>query len=485
MAKVTIPFGGITRDTPLYGKAGMNLIQDMIPLSGNALGPSRNYAVLGNALADRVSGVASGQSSAGAYFIYAGTKTKLYEADSTYTFTDQSVGGGYTLGDADYWEIFFFERTSKVIATWIGQAVQSMTIGLGTSSAFSAMITSTEKPKAKHGAIVGQFVVLGNINSTADGLRPTRIHWSAFGDETDFLPSAATQCDYEDLATGGGVQRIIGGTEYGLIFQEEMVRTMRYVGGQVIFSIQPINYAPGTSIPRSVLWHEGIVYYISQTGFVALDGLNVRYIGKDKIDKYFFDTFSSHSYAPSFFHVAADPQRKIIWWAFPDSAVAYASTYLGYKYDEDRWVRLAGPNTESMGWIRNSTFDPILASFDTSHRICSFAGTGVQACGIIETGALQPQAGRRWQLNNVRVIGDNRELALNADIGVSVRSWDRPDQAVLPSYSTSVPRNISGLNPVRIAGNYLQIRCSISVSPTGLGARYQGLELDYELLGDR
>lgn len=489
MAKLTIPFGSFARDTPEYEKQGSSrTIQDMIPLPGGALGPSKNFSALGaSTLADRPTAIVSGQRSASAYYIYCGTKTKLYEADSTYAFTDQSIGGGYSLTDYDSWEIFFFDRSQKVIATWLGQAVQSMTIGAGSTSAFANMITSTEKPKAKHGAVIGQFVVLGNINSTADGKKPTRVHWSAFGDETDFQPSAGTQCDYEDLPNGGQVQRIIGGNEYGLIFQEELVRTMRYVGGQVIFDMRPINYAPGTSIPRSVIAHEGVVYYISPSGFIALDGLNVRYIGRNRVDKYFLqDTFVQSQFSPNIVSVAADSRRKIIWWAYSTSAgVAWADVWLGYKYDEDRWVALTGPSVTCLGSVRVGIFDPVLVGFNTAHQLQEFQATLPFAAGVIETGALSPAPGRRWQLNGVRLLGDNAGTGLNADVNISVRPLDRLDPATMPAYSTAVPRNSFGLNPVRIAGMYMQIRASISVSTTGLAARYQGFELDYELLGRR
>jgi hypothetical protein len=486
MAKLTLPFAGIARDMPNYAKPGMQTVKNLIPLPGNALGPYRQLSPLSAAIDTlRVNTLMSAQSSGGLYYVYAGTRSKLLEGDSAWTFTDQSDGGGYNLGLGDSWEIFAFERSRKVIAINGASAIKSLTIGAGASANFATMITSTEKPNARHGAIIGQFVVLGRVTSTADGYRSTRIHWSAFGDETDFQPSAATQCDYEDLANGGQVNKIVGGNEYGVVFQEEMVRTLRYVGGQTIFDIRPINYAPGTSIPRSVVAHEGVIYYISPIGFIALDGLNPKRIGADKVDSYFFSTFFNSGNADNYVSAAPDAQRKIIWWAYPTTSSSFADKMLGYKYDEGRWVEwVPEQNIETLAFIRNSIFDPILVAAGVDHKVSSFTASTTLP-GVIETGAIQPVPGRRWQLNNVRVIGDNQGAGLAADINVSVRPMNRPDDATMASYSTAVPRNVHGLNPVRIAGNYLQLQCSISVSPTGSTARYQGLELDYELLGDR
>ena len=131
------------------------------------------------------------------------------------------------------------------------------------------MITSTLTPKAKRVGIIGRFVVLGFTNDATDGEKTNRVWWSGIEDETDFDPSAATQCDFEDLASGGVVQKIIGGNEYGLIFQNNMVRTMRYTGPGPIFELMPLNYAPGTPIPNSVIAQGKCLLYLGRRVHVA------------------------------------------------------------------------------------------------------------------------------------------------------------------------------------------------------------------------
>lgn len=494
MTKLVLPLAGMSPDTPEYAKPGMKLVRNMIPLSGGAFGQSRRFAAASaTSLGARVTALTSVFTSSG-YVRFAGTGGSIFmgPADVT-TFAAKSTGHSIT-GNA-WWAFAAFERNRKMIAVPVdgSEAAPSVAILSKTytsaSASFSVMISSTEQPKAKCVGIIGQFVVLGNITSTADGYRPTRVHWSAFGDETDFDPDAATQCDFEDLGEGGPVLAITSGTEHGLIFQRNRVCTMRYVGGTTIFDIRPIAYAPGLKYARSVVAHEGVVYYISDVGFMAIEGLSVKRIGADKIDKYFADQgmFNNVNVAG-----APDPARKIVWWMHSVSSNDYADNLLGYKYDSGDWVELV-PNVpiEAMGYIFSSGDAPFLGVFNTTHQLGELASTTAADVGVIETGAIQPVVGKRWQLNGVRFIGDvggRTDTALSPDIQVSIRAMDRPDPpgALLPSYSTAVPQNVHGWNPVRVAGNYLQIRASISTSSAvSFPHRWQALELDYEVLGDR
>lgn len=478
-------------DTPEYAKPGMKLVRNMIPLPGGAFGQSPQFfAASATSLGARVTTIASVFTLDG-YVRFAGTGGSIFmgPADVT-TFTAKSTGHSIT-GNA-WWQFAFFERNKRVIAVPAiggGQGPAAAILSknyTSVSASFSLMITSTEKPEAGCVGIVGQFVVLGNIFSTADGDAPTRVHWSAFGNERDFDPDAATQCDYEDLTEGGPVLAIVSGTEYGLIFQAQRVCTMRYVGGQTIFDIRPVNYAPGLKYARSVVPHEGSVYYIAHSGFMALEGLSPRRIGNEKVDNYFADQGSFNDVNVV---GAPDPLRKIIWWMHPTSSDVSAEKMLGYKYDTGDWVEcIPSVPLETIGYAHSAGDIGTFFVFNTTHQLGQLGSTTGADVGVIETGAIQPVVGKRWQLNGVRLIGDagRTDGTTAPDVIVSVRPLDRPDQASFPSYATGVPQNGMGWNPVRVAGNYLQIKASISTSSiTGFKHRWQALELDYEVLGDR
>ena len=499
MPELTMPFGQLMADDPAFRNAGVTRAVNLVPRE-KSFGPLRMLSPISDALDSRCLGAISARDASDNVYVYAGDASKLYESVNN-AFTDESKGGGYSTAVTDSWEFAVFETSRKVIATNYTDAVQSITIGGGSGGAFADMITSTNTPKAKHLGIVGPFVVLAYTNDSTDGERPNRVWWSAIRDEADFDPDSATQCDYDDLASGGTCQKVIGGTEYGLIFQQQMVRTMRYVGGGTIFDLLPLNFAPGTSIPNGVIAYKGNVFYIADSGFVALRGTQVQHIGTQRVDRFFLDQFDPQN--RRYLSAGIDPVNKIVAWAFPgEGSSDLPNRLLMCHYDTLKWTEAEIDtelliSTETQGYTLDaldaigtdiddaSVFDESLDSekwkggafrfgaFDQLHRLNFFNGPTLGA--TIETGDLQPVSGLRWQIDGVFPLVDG------GDIRVSVASRERLQDAV--SYGQTAEMNVNGMCPLRAEGRYQRLRVSLSSSTCWSHA--QGLTIPWTERGMR
>ncbi len=501
MSLITIPFGKLLPDRAAFRNPGVLTAKNVVPHEPGSYGALRELQPVSNALSTRCFGAVSARDASNNVYVYAGDAAKLYELNGG-TFSDQSFSGGYTLATDDVWEFAIWDKTKRVIATNYADPVQFIGIGLGSSTSFSALFTSTAKPKAKHLAIVGNFLVLGNTNDATDGIRPTRVWWGAFGDETDMDPDSATQCDFEDLATGGWVQRVVGGNEYGLIFQADMVRTMRYVGGNVIFDLLPINNAPGTPIPNSVIAHKGMCFYIAEDGFFAFKNGAVEPIGTGQIDHQFWNQFDPQN--KRYVSAAVDPVKKLVCWGFPGSGASsnMPNKMLTFKWDENRWAESDVDHeilfrTETQGYtldgldtvgtniddssVFSQSFDSDrwkggslrFGAFDQQHKLSFF--TGSQRAGTIETGDMQPKDGRSWILNGLRPLIDSGTV----ETSVAVRQ--KLQDAI--SYNTVSVSDADGICPVCVEGRYMRTR---HVTQAGASwEHFQGLTYDFELTGER
>ena len=498
MSEIVLPFGQFAPDQPGLGNPGAMVATNFYP-GTNSFRPFRGLTTISSAITERCLGAVSCRDASDDTFVYAGDENRLWEMVNN-TFTEESSAAAvYNTATDDNWEFAVWNENNRIIATNFTDPVQSMAIGAGTTSAFADMITTpaVSAPRAKHIAIVERFVVLGWINDS-DGVTPNRVRWSARENEADFAPLAATQADYEDLATGGVVQRIIGGTSYGLIFQNDMVRTMRYVGGGPVFELTPINYAPGTPIPNSVISYQGNVFYITEAGFMGMRGVEVIPVGTNRIDRYFWNQFDITN--RKYLSASIDPINKVVAWAFPGAGATsnLPNRIIMCKWDELKWTEAVIDTelilaTETQGYtldgldvlgtdIDNATiFDESLdsekwrgrsfrfAAFDQSHRLSYF--TGATLAATLETGDIQLAQGRRSQINNVLPLVDG------GDARVSIASRQRLKDAV--SYGTSSDMNINGICPVRSEGIYHRFRVSLSASTswshlTGLGVDYVG-----------
>ena len=500
MSILNIPFGKMLPDRAAFRSEGIILAKNVVPHEPGSYGPFRELSEVSNAITARCYGGTSMRDQNNNVFIYVGDSSALYE-NASGTFSDQSKVGGYTLLVDDVWEFASWYKNDKVIATNYNDPVQVIGTGLGGTTNFADLFTSTAKPKAKHIAVIGNFLMLGNTNDTSDGIRPSRVWWSGFGDELDMDPDAATQCDYEDLASGGWVQRIIGGTEYGLIFQTDMVRTARYAGSGVVFELLPINNAPGTPIPNSVIAHKGRVFYIAEDGFYAFNGGAVEPIGTSQIDHYFWDQFDINNKRSV--SAAIDPVKKIVCWGFAGSGSVggLPNRILMYKWDEGRWAEAEVDHeillrTETQGYTLDG-LDALGTNIDDSgvfnvsldadkwrggslrfgamtdtHKMAFFTGATRRA--TIETGDIQPRDGSRWQVHGVRPLIDG------GSANVSVASRTKLASAV--SYGVSTAMNAEGLCQVRREGRYNRFRVSLTSSMSW--NHIQGIQIEFEIGGE-
>lgn len=496
-----VPFGELFADDPTFRNPGVIQAVNVIPRS-KSLGPMRRLATISsNALSTRALAAISAEDDSANIYVYAGTEAALYEMVNN-TFTDESKAGGYSTAVDDSWEFALWTAGNRIIATNYTDPVQSMVIGGGAAGAFADMITSTNQPFAKHVGLINRFVVLGYTNDTTDGVRPSRVWWGGIGDETDFDPDGTTQSDFQDIAEGGVVQRVVGGSEYGLVFQTDAVQTMRYVGFGTVFEILPLNYAPGTPLPLSVRAYKGDVFYVSEAGFEALRGTEVAHIGNRRVDRFFWDQFDITN--RRYISAGIDPINKLYVLAFPGtgSVSNLPNRMLICKYDELKWTeaeidteallatRTQGYTLDSLDTlgtdIDNATiFDESLdsdkwkggafrfAAFDQSHQLAHF--TGATLAATVVTGDIQPNPGRNWLVKGARVLVDG------GDARLAVAKRARLRDAV--SYGGASDMNINGYCPLRSDGRYQRLRLSLSSSTSW--SHVQGIELDYEARGAR
>ena len=491
---VRLPFGEWLPDLAALGNPGVTNVNNLIPY-GSGYRPLPALAAYSTStLTARCQGATAAQDANGNTWIYAGDATALYRLLNG-TFTDVSKVGGYNVPVDDQWE--FTQYTNTLIATNINDPVQSVSVG---GSLFADLITtSTLKPKARHCAVVRDFLVLGNTSDATDGAQPQRVWWSALDDITDFDPDATTQCDFNDQHEGGWVQRIIGGAEYGMIVQERSISRMTYVGTPLIFQIDPIDRQRGSPIPGSIIGWGRLVFWISDEGFFSSDGQQSYPIGQNKVDHTFWDQFDFANFGRV--SAAIDPINKLVMWTFPGtgSTGGNPNKVFIYNWVEGKWsqadivayflVRLAtqGYTLEELDQFSTSmeTLTPSLdsrqwsggearmAAFGSDNKLYFFTGGNLQA--VIETSEIQPIAGRRSRVSTIRPLVDTTSVA------ISVASRVRDADAV--SYGASVTIDSDGEGYLQSEGRYHRVRLSISSSVTWTHAL--AVEVNYVPEGNR
>lgn len=326
-----IPWGEFAPDQQALYSYGATEIKNVVPAgTKQALSymPFHAHAPLSNAMADRALGGITVRDSSNNVYTYIGTKTKIYRALST--VVDVSNVGGHLTQDGERWE--FVKFGSRVIAvngvsaSSPANSPQYIVIG---GSNFSDLPGTP--PRARHIAIVRDFVMLGNL-STGEN----RVAWSGFNNSEDWN-FGTNQSSYRDIPVGGWVQRIVGG-EYGVVFCETTNHRFTYVGPPTIFQRDEIEGGRGTPAPGSVIRYSRDIYYLSNDGFYNLqEGLRSIPIAEERVDRWFFDNADRDEYWK--ISSAIDPLHSLIYWLFQSvySTTGECDRVMIYNWALDVW----------------------------------------------------------------------------------------------------------------------------------------------------
>ena len=479
------PFGEWLPDLPDRDNPGATEAKGVFP-EARSYRPWRDLAVLSDALDTACLGAVSGSDPGGNFHTFAGDAAKLYKLGDT-TWSDVSKAGGYNVGSDEIWSFANFNNGALLAASNINDPIQAWI--LGTSSAFADL--SATAPKARYLYTVRDFLCAANVNDTSDGLRPTRAAWGPIGDPGGvWTPSATTQADYQDLATGGEIVGAVGG-EYGVIICRDSIYRQTYVGSPVIFQFDEVSKDKGCVAAGSVATVGRYVFFLAEDGFYAFNGESLEPIGANKVDSYFLSTADSEQYP--LIHATVDPSRKLYIVYFASSGQTAVDRALIYNWEIRRWSRVdqaaervvrlfeAGYTLEQLDNI-SASIDALPASldsrrwvggalqmsaFNTSHQLCTLDGS--RQAAILETAEAMLSDPRRTFVSGVRSIVDGGTRT------VQLGTRNLPDDSVTWSSAVS-PNTRTGVSNFRSDARYHRAR--VNIAAAGTWEHAQGIDYD-------
>jgi len=395
--------------------------------------------------------------------VFAGGDSKLfrsYSNNGSVIIENISKSGGYNTSP----EAFSFEQFGKrVLACKDNNKIQQWTL----SSDNTKFSDISEAPTAKCMTIVRDFVVAGNIES---GDKPNLVQWSDLNNEENWTPGPQSQSDSQYLADGGAIQNITGG-EIGIIFLENAVYRMSYVGSPLFFQFDKIS-TTGCFEGKSCIEDNGVSYFLSNDGFYQTDGNTVTGIGVNRVDEWFLKN-ADISKLPSL-STTVHPVYKLIIWNFADNFGKRQN--LIYHIETGRWSRsiteatcvgnlaTLGTSLEELSLLYPNIDTKVPASLDSriwvggkyifagakNRKIVSFTGDCVDP--RLET--LDIEKGYQSVVTLARPIIDNGQA------NISIASRQALDDTI-EFGAVSVP--YENRNNLRSGGRYHRIR----VEPVG------------------
>ncbi len=324
-----IPLGEWLPDLPALENPGAPVAKNCIP-DLTSYRPLRAPEAFTAALDARAMGGFWARDRAGAVSFFAGTAKKLYQIKGA-AWTDLTPATPYGVRK---WA--FEQFGNRVIACDRSSKPQFYDLD-STSTTPQFADLPGDPPTANHVGIVRDFLVLGNLTTSA-GSRPGNVQWSGINNSEAWGSSLSTQAGSQELrGQGGMVQRIIGG-EVGTIFQERTITRMTYVGPPVLFRFDEIERGRGAVAGGSVVWTGATAFYYANDGFYALNlygGEDSVPIGANRINRWFKDNASAADISDMV--GALDYENSLVMWAFKTSSGPNFDRLIIYNWQANRW----------------------------------------------------------------------------------------------------------------------------------------------------
>lgn len=455
MATTRITFNEWTPDKP--GVVGnMTDVANVYPVA-SGYAPLLNKSTFSNAASETLKTIFAGRA-AGESLLFAAGDSKIFKFDqTTRNMVDVSKAGGYTNVPIDATQF-----GNRLIVSNGAQRLQSWVIGV--SSAWADL--SATAPIAKYITVVRDFVVTGNQPSHS-----SRVQWSDINDETDWVSGPASQSDFQDIPDGGDIVAITGG-EFGLVFLQNSIHRMSYVGSPLFFQFDNISRGIGCFANGSIAQYRQISFFLADNGFYMCDGQSVTPIGAEKVDRWFFNNIDLTEIDNMSTQI--DPERKLVIWNFRNVNAGYYQ--LMYQWELGRWS-YSNIDVSSVGGALASGFtleqldafgtvDSIQVSFDSRQWaggkffLAAVSGNnivsldGARLTPSLVTGDVQVQ-------DQNSVVTLLRPIVDNGGASVAVASRVKLDDSI--TFGSAVPNDAEGRVTLRSAGKYHRIK----VVPTG------------------
>jgi len=169
----------------------------------------------------------------------------------------------------------------------------------------------------------GHVISFGCNPYLQDDINPMHIRWSDTQNAIDWTPRATNSAGGVDLSSGSEIVGALSGRQEILIWTDKAMYSMRYIGGELVFSFTEIQDGITMISPKAASNAGSSTYFMGERGFYKYTGA-VEPI-PCPVQNYIFDDLDVSEQQKIF--SVANPRYNEVWWFYPSNEMN--STYAG------------------------------------------------------------------------------------------------------------------------------------------------------------
>lgn len=419
--------------------------------------------------------------SGGAAFVGADGTSALLAGTSTSLFRYSGSSWTSLIGSLTATRWRFVQFVSQVTGLDLAIAVYGGTPRKVNLLTGAAGTLGGSPPDAKFIAVAGDFVVLAG-----DEAANSTITWS--GQENPESWTAGTNLSgFQPLPDGGAITGLIGIDNYFLTFKRGLIYRSTFIGLPDIFVHDKIVEGTGCIAPDSLAQYGTRVFFLSERGFMMMNGGDPSPIGYEAIDQTFFSRYPRSELSK--IYAAVDPRNHRYLVTMPGSP----GQIYAYDWLLEKWslIELAltgivsaftsNIDLEALDALYPSGIDSIPVSLDSA----MFQGGEPRLYLVDQTGALGTLSGPNvaaafeWPFRDVGIRA-RPFMAMAVTDCTAGMSLILDARARLGGAQKSIARSEirpSGKMPVRANGRYWKPRIEIAAGADW--TYFQGVSFEY------
>lgn len=277
-----------------------------------------------------------------------GSTTKLHRTEgSTWVDVSRSVGGAYTASIDNNWNGGILNQV--VILNNGSDKPQSLK---PTDTLFTDLPNWPTTYRAKIMRPFKNYLIAMNL-TVSSVAQPTTVKWSSPADpgEVPFTwdPSDATNDAGENFLsdTSGAIVDGKKLKDSFIIYKEDSVYSMRYIGGIFVFQFQQLFDDIGALSANCIAEFDGKHFVVGQGDVYVHNGVQKSSVIDGRMKNYLFNSIKNTTVKSVF--VVPDYNNNEMWVCFQESDTAtgspYANTALVWNWKDDNWTIRDIPET--------------------------------------------------------------------------------------------------------------------------------------------
>ena len=159
---------------------------------------------------------------------------------------------------------------------------------------------------------------------------------SGVNNATTWTPAVTNTAFSDDIERVNRLIRGIRARNTDVLFTEDEVLTLTYVGSTDLWEVDDIMQSDGLYAPNAVCGVEETIYWMGKRGFYMFDGSSVQRLNNPLNEDWIYNNINSGQKWKVF--AKPDPENNQVWWFFPTGSDNEPSDYVIHNYMHGHWT---------------------------------------------------------------------------------------------------------------------------------------------------